>query len=160
MRLEISRKKEFIFSMYVASILVDGDRVARLRNGETVDVELSAGAQHLMVRTGPYVSERFDLSQASETQRLQIAPKSAFGAGSVVILGGAALALSRTLDTLVLLSLLGLAIFIDLTFMREKWGVSSIGDRKTTSSGAVRSVQADPIAYSKVACLNPRHNCR
>ena len=139
MRLEILRKKEFIFSMYVASILVDGACVARVRNGETVEVELPADAQYLVVRTGPYVSKPFDLSQAAETLRVNIAPKSAFGAGSVVILGGVALALSRALDTVVLLSLLGLAIIVDLTLMREKWSVTSAGGSSAEPSGGIQA---------------------
>ncbi len=139
MRLEILRKKEFIFSMYVASILVDGACVARVRNGESAEVELPADAQHLVVRTGPYVSKPFDLSQAAETLQVHIAPKSSFGAGSVVILSGAALALSRTLDTVGLLSLLGLAILVDLTLMREKWSVTSTRGRRASSSTGIQA---------------------
>ncbi len=126
MRITIHRIKTSVFWMYLASISIDGEKILRLPNGADGAADVPPGGRFLQVRTGPYMSAPFDLSNVKAGATLQIAPRVRFGAGGALILGVAALAMSRAFDGTALLILLALAIVFDLLFLREKWTIKVI----------------------------------
>ena len=126
MLVEISRKSAFVFSMYTASIIVDGRRVGEIKNGKTATIEIPTDSRAISVRTGPYVSEPMDLSTSDQELKYHIEPKTKLGGGNFVAFAFLGSALSAAYSAKLLLIFLGIAILIDLIWLRKKWRIEAI----------------------------------
>ncbi|MEL7485775.1 MAG: hypothetical protein AAGJ87_01015 [Pseudomonadota bacterium] len=123
MNVEVYRVESLSLGIYAASILIDGEKVAEIKNGERMALTLGEQARELTVRSGPYVSKAFDLADLNGARGLEIEPTSNINAGALVVMTGAAITLSQLFNARVLFGLIVLVILHDLIFAREKWRV-------------------------------------